>query len=177
MVGAAPGWSVAPGGGGWEGGVFPTSPCRHCIFKHNYGVWGSERQPIQAEQHTCPPRSVSNAASKSNKEQMQPLAPTLDLHTDNELERPADPPAKGAPILLARGLPAGLTFGCGPRLFGTWTDSPGCSSQCLFMTKESLWHESPRRLACYPSICSAEFLSFISSVNNRAEVGLWLHNP
>lgn len=131
--------------GDGEGGVPDHVLVGHCDAKHNYWCLGRRGAPSKLSSTPVLPDLFPTLPLKSNKEQMQPLAPTLTLHTDNELERPAGPSSsQGAPILLARGLPAGLTFGCGPPF--VW-DLDRLSRLLLSVPvydDESLWHESPR---------------------------------
>ena len=90
-------WEV----GGGEGGVPDDVLVGHCEAKHNnYWCLGRGGAPSKLSSTPVLPDLFPMLPLKSNKEQMQPLAPTPTLHTDNELERPAGPSSsQGAPIL------------------------------------------------------------------------------
>ena len=54
------------------------------------------------------------------------------------------PPAKGLPSFLARGLPAGLTFGCGSPFVWDLDRLSRLPLSAPVYDDESLWHDSPR---------------------------------
>lgn len=100
MVGAAPGGKCGTGRWGMGKEGYPIMSLSATVRPSTItGVW-SGGAPSKLSSTPVLPDLFPMLPLKSNKEQMQPLAPTLTLRTDNELEHPEGPSSsQGAPIL------------------------------------------------------------------------------
>ena len=131
------------------------------------GVWGGEG--LRANQHTCPPSPLSNTAFKKQQGEDTDVGAPPPLSSNSPHPAPTreqragrpvgPPPPQGSPS-LAGTFRLASRLAPGPRLFGAWTDFPGCSSRRLFM-KTTPPHEPPRASASVQASVLPSFFLYL----------------